>query len=103
LLHDEQCINGNLTSQPKLHLQQTLLLLCHEPYKYPKATKLNFNTTKEEGDGNKLPSPSSLEQHHKRRRQRIAMPSFFFFRHREEHDNNLLASPFLFQQHHIKI
>jgi hypothetical protein len=66
-LHDEQCTNGNVASQLELHLQQTLLLLCAEPYKHPKITELNFNTTKEEGDVNKLPSYSSLEHHHKRR------------------------------------
>jgi len=32
-----------------------------------KTTKLNFNTIREEGDGNKLPLPSFLEHHHKRR------------------------------------
>jgi hypothetical protein len=67
LLHDEQCIDGSIASQPKLHLQQTLLVLCLKPYKHQKTTKLNLKTTKEEGDGNKLPSPSSLEQHHRRR------------------------------------
>jgi hypothetical protein len=44
LLHDEQCTDGNVASQLKLHLQQTLPLLCHEPYKLPKTTKLNLNT-----------------------------------------------------------
>jgi hypothetical protein len=74
-LHEEQCIDGNVASQLELHLQQTLLLLCHEPYKHLKTTKLNLNTTKEEGDGNKLLSPSSLKQHCRRRKRRIAMPS----------------------------
>jgi hypothetical protein len=78
LLHDEQCTNGNIASQPELHLQQTLLLLCPKLYKHPKTTKLNFNTTKEEGDGNKLPLPSSLEHHHKRIQQHIVAPSFSF-------------------------
>jgi hypothetical protein len=67
LLHDEHCIDGNITFQPELHLQQTLPLLCLEPYKHPKTTKLNLNTTKEEGDGNKLPLLFLLEHHHKRK------------------------------------
>jgi len=69
LLHDEKCTlaYGNIASQSELHLQQTLLLLCPKPYKHPKTTKLNLNTTKEEGDDNKLPSPFSLEHHHRRR------------------------------------
>jgi hypothetical protein len=75
LLHDEQCIDGNIASQPKLLLQQTLALLCLECYKHPKTTKLNLNTTKEKGDGSKLSSPSSLKQHHRRRQWCIAMPS----------------------------
>jgi hypothetical protein len=74
-LHDEQCIDDNVAFQLKLHLKQTFLLLCHEPYKHFKTTKLNLNTTKEEGDGNKLPSPFSLEQHDRRKQRRIAMPS----------------------------
>jgi hypothetical protein len=44
LLHDEQCTDGNVASQPKLHLQQILPLLCPELYKHPKTTKLNRNT-----------------------------------------------------------
>jgi len=48
-------------------LQQTLPLLCPKPYKHPKITKLNLNTTKEEGNGNKLPLPFSLKDHHRRR------------------------------------
>jgi hypothetical protein len=44
LLHDEQCIDGGVASQPELHLQQTLPLLCPEPYKHQKTTKLNPNT-----------------------------------------------------------
>jgi hypothetical protein len=44
LLHDEQCKNGGVASQPKLHLQQTRPLFGHEPYKHPKITKLNHNT-----------------------------------------------------------
>jgi hypothetical protein len=55
-----------------LHLQQILPLLCPKPYKHPKTTKLNLNTTKEEGDGNKLPTPSSLKHHHKRRQWCVA-------------------------------
>jgi hypothetical protein len=44
LLHDEQCKNGGIASQPELHLQQTLLVFGLEPYKHPKTTKLNPNT-----------------------------------------------------------
>ncbi len=44
LLHDEQCTNDDVIFQPKLHLQQTFLLLCLEPYKHPKTIKLNPNT-----------------------------------------------------------
>jgi hypothetical protein len=44
LLHDEQCKNGGVASQPELHLQQTGPLFGHEPYKHPKITKLNRNT-----------------------------------------------------------
>jgi hypothetical protein len=67
LLHDEQCINGSVASKLELHLQQTLPLLCLKPYKHPETTKLNFNTTKEEGDGSKLPSPFLLKHHHRKR------------------------------------
>jgi hypothetical protein len=44
LLHDKECTNGSITSQLELYLQQTLPLLCLEPYKHPKTTKLNLNT-----------------------------------------------------------
>jgi hypothetical protein len=44
LLHDEQCIDGGVAFQPKLHLQQIFPLLCPKPYKDPKTTKLNPNT-----------------------------------------------------------
>ncbi len=44
LLHDEECKNGGVASQPELHLQQTGPLFGHEPYKHPKITKLNRNT-----------------------------------------------------------
>jgi hypothetical protein len=44
LLHDEQCKNGGVASQPELHLPQTLPLFGPEPYKHPKITKLNHNT-----------------------------------------------------------
>jgi hypothetical protein len=37
-----------------------------------------LNTTKKEGDGNKLPFSFSLQQHHKRRRWHIAIIFFFF-------------------------
>jgi hypothetical protein len=36
-----------------------------------------FNTTKEEGDDNKLPSPFSLQQHYRKRRLHIAIVFFF--------------------------
>jgi len=93
-----------------------LFLCCALNPKHPKTTKLNLNTTKEEGDGNKLPLPSSLEQHHRKKRWHVATPSsssqtqkrkphrcFFllFLKHRKEGDNNL-SSPSLFQQHHKK-
>jgi hypothetical protein len=44
LLHDEQCKNGGIASQPELQLPQTLLVFGPEPYKHPKTTKLNLNT-----------------------------------------------------------
>jgi len=53
-MHDEQWTNGNIVFQPKLHLQQTLPLLCPKPYKHPKTTKLNLNTTKEKDNGTLL-------------------------------------------------
>jgi len=53
-MHDEQCTNGNIVFQPKLHLQQTFPLLCPKPYKHPKTTKLNLNTTKEKDNGTLL-------------------------------------------------
>jgi hypothetical protein len=43
-MHDEQCRNGGIASQPELHLQQIIPLLSHEPYKHPKTTKLNIKT-----------------------------------------------------------
>jgi len=36
-----------------------------------------LNTTKEKGDGNKLPSLSSLQQHHRKRQQHIAIIFLF--------------------------
>jgi len=36
LLHDEQCTNGGVAFQPKLHLQQTLPVFGLEPYKHQK-------------------------------------------------------------------
>jgi hypothetical protein len=97
LLHDKQCTNGSHASQPELHLQQTLPLLCPEPYKHPKTTKLNHNTTKEEGDGN---LNITIEENND------ALPHcpllFLLLKHRKEGDNNLLPSPSLFQQHHRK-
>jgi hypothetical protein len=44
LLHDEQCKDGGVASQPELHLQQTGPLFDPEPYKHQKITKLNHNT-----------------------------------------------------------
>jgi hypothetical protein len=44
LLHDEQCKDGGVASQPELQLQQTGPLFGPEPYKHPKITKLNHNT-----------------------------------------------------------
>jgi hypothetical protein len=44
LLHDEQCINGGIASQPELQLPQTLIVFGPEPYKHPKTSKLNPNT-----------------------------------------------------------
>jgi hypothetical protein len=44
LLLDEQCIDGNITFQHELHLQQTPSLLCPKPYKHQKTIKLNLNT-----------------------------------------------------------
>jgi hypothetical protein len=35
-LHDEECKNGDVASQPKLHLQQTRPFFGPEPYKHPK-------------------------------------------------------------------
>jgi hypothetical protein len=66
LLRDKQCTNDNIASQPELYLQQNFPLLCPKPYKHPKTTKLNLNTTKEKGNDNKLPLPFSLEHHHKK-------------------------------------
>jgi hypothetical protein len=37
-----------------------------------------LNTTREEGDGNKLPSLFSLQQHYKKRQRHIAIVFFFF-------------------------
>jgi hypothetical protein len=76
-MYNEQCIADNFALQLELHLQQTLPLLCLEPYKHPKITKLNLNTTKEKGNGNKLPLPFSLEHHLRRRLRRVVVPSSF--------------------------
>ncbi len=86
MLHDEQCIDGNVTFQLQLHLQQTLPLLCPEPYKHPKTTKLNLNATKEEGDGNKLQLLSSLDHHHKKNNDMLLRHNLFFlfFKHRKK-------------------
>jgi hypothetical protein len=44
LLHDEQCTNGDVASQPELQLQQTSHVFGPKPYKHQKTTKLNPNT-----------------------------------------------------------
>ncbi len=62
-----------------------LFLYCALNPKHPKTTKLNLNTTKEEGDGNKLPLPSSLEQHHRKKRWHVATPSSSFQTQKESH------------------
>ncbi len=79
-MHDEQCTNGNIVFQLKLHLQQTLPLLCPKPYKHPKTTKLNLNTTKEKDNG-------TLLCHHLLLRQRKGhgvVFFFFFLKHKED-------------------
>ncbi len=90
LLHDEQCTYGNVAFQSKLHLQQTLPLLCPEPYKHPKTTKLNFNTTKEEGDGSLL---SLLLFHNTIKEDNDALPlSFSSLTQKEGKGSKLLPS-----------
>jgi hypothetical protein len=74
-MHDEQCTNGNIVFQPKLHLQQTFPLLCPKPYKHPKTTKLNFNTTKEKDNGTLLCHHLLLRQ----RKEGHGVVFFFFF------------------------
>jgi hypothetical protein len=74
-MHDEQCTNGNIVFQPKLHLQQTLPLLCPKPYKHPKTTKLNLNTTKEKDNGTLLCHHLLLRQ----RKESHGVVFFFFF------------------------
>jgi hypothetical protein len=69
-----------------LHLQQTFPLLCLEPYKHPKTTNLNLNTTKEEGDGNKLPLPSSLEHQHKKNNGALSHHRLLLKHRKEDHD-----------------
>jgi len=75
LMHDEQCTNGNIVFQSKLHLQQTLPLLCPKPYKHPKTTKLNLNTTKEKDNGTLLCHHLLLRQ----RKEGHVVVFFFFF------------------------
>jgi hypothetical protein len=74
-MHDKQCTNGNIVFQPKLHLQQTLALLCPKPYKHPKTTKLNLNTTKEKDNGTLLCHHFLLRQ----RKEGHDVVFFFFF------------------------
>jgi hypothetical protein len=73
-MHDEQCTNGNIVFQPKLHLQQTLPLLCPKPYKHPKTTKLNFNTTQKKNNGTLLCHIFFLDKEKK-----VIVLSFFSF------------------------
>ncbi len=80
LLHDEQCTNGNVVFQPKLHLQQTLPLFCLEPYKHLKTTKLNLNTTKEKDNGTLLCHHLLLR--HKKEGHGVVF--FFFFSNTKE-------------------
>jgi hypothetical protein len=58
---------------------------------------LRFNTTIEKGDGSKLSSPSSLQQHHKRNDD--ALLSSFFSLTQKEGNNIKLSLPFLLQHH----
>jgi hypothetical protein len=74
-MHDEQCTNGNIVFQLKLHLQQTLLLLCLKRYKHSKTTKLNLNTTKEKDNGTLLCHHLLLRQ----RKEGHGVVFFFFF------------------------
>ncbi len=74
-MHDKQCTNGNIVFQPKLHLQQTIPLLCPTPYKHPKTTKLNLNTTKEKDNGTLLCHHLLLGQ----RKKGHSVVFFFFF------------------------
>jgi len=79
-MHDEQCTNGNIVFQTKLHLQQTLPLLCPKPYKHPKTTKLNLNTTKEKDNGTLLCHHLLLKQ----RKEGRCCLLFFFLKHKED-------------------
>jgi len=74
-MHDEQCTIDNIVFQPKLHLQQTLPLLCPKPYKHLKTTKLNLNTTKEKDNGTLLCHHLLLRQ----RKEGHGVVFFFFF------------------------
>jgi len=80
-MHDEQCTNGNIVFQPKLHLQQTLSLLCPKPYKHPKTTKLNLNTTKKKDNGTLLCHHLLLRQ---RKEGHGVIFFFLFFKHKED-------------------
>jgi hypothetical protein len=104
LLQDKQCTNGSVAFKFQLHLQQILLLLCPELCKHPKTTKLYINTTKEEGDGTKLPSLSytTIKEDDNTLTCHPLLLFLLFFRHKEEGDGSLLRLLCLFQQHHKK-
>jgi hypothetical protein len=55
----------NVAFQLELHLQQSLPLLCLEPYKHPKTTKLNPNTL-------------SMKQNYKKKQQTLIIIIFYF-------------------------
>jgi len=58
---------------------------------------LRFNTTREEGDGNKLPLPFLLQQHHRRRRQHIT--NVFFFSASPPQNKTMAHCPRLLLKH----
>jgi hypothetical protein len=80
-MHDEQCTNGNIVFQPKLHLQQTLPLLCPKPYKHPETTKLNLNTSKEKDNGTLLCHHLLFRQ---RKKGHDVVFFFLFLKHKKD-------------------
>jgi len=61
-----------------------LLLLCNTKKKAMTTSYhclLHYNTIREEGDGNKLPSPFMLEHHHRRKQQQCCC-LLFLLKHR---------------------